>query len=132
MQWQITLPSSLSMVSIARRYALAILADCPRRDDVILIVSELTGNAIQHGTGDDIVVTLAAKDRWARVEVANHEGACHRTAGRPKISPNTGEVSSSSTRWPPDGVMTSRRTVAAPSGRRSAGANPELTRSGAR
>jgi anti-sigma regulatory factor (Ser/Thr protein kinase) len=48
--WGLTCPGFPEEISRARRWTLDILADCPRGDDAVLIVSELATNALVHTT----------------------------------------------------------------------------------
>ena len=46
--WGLTCPGFPEEISRARRWTLDVLADCPRGDDAVLIVSELATNALVH------------------------------------------------------------------------------------
>jgi hypothetical protein len=69
-----TLPGTPASVSIARRLVREALSDCPRADDLMLAVTELTTNGISHsssGQGGSFTVRLRTAPCWARVEVTD-------------------------------------------------------------
>lgn len=65
------------------------LGEWPRRDDVVLIVSELVTNAVQHSLsgflGLPVAVRVERRDSWVRVEVEDAGGpwADHEPDDRP-------------------------------------------------
>ena len=70
------LPADLESVRVARLATLDHVAEMPAADvdpdDLELIVSELVTNAIEHGAGDDVVVTVRSGPQGAvEVTVAN-------------------------------------------------------------
>jgi anti-sigma regulatory factor (Ser/Thr protein kinase) len=61
-------------VATARRFAAAALADCPRADDLVLAVSELTANTLAwsaSGCGGKFTVRVRTASRWARIEITD-------------------------------------------------------------
>lgn len=44
----------------------------PRYDDVVLVVSELVSNCVQHGSSEDIDVKVTSKSGRIRVEVSDN------------------------------------------------------------
>ncbi|MGW4102711.1 ATP-binding protein [Streptomyces sp. NPDC004976] len=64
-------------VRVARRFTAAVLARWgihgEESDAAVLIVSELTTNAVQHG-GCDLTVALALVDGTLRIDVTDHGG----------------------------------------------------------
>jgi signal transduction histidine kinase len=75
MSEEVTLPGIPASVPAARRFVREALPGCPRADDLMLAVSELTSNAIVHsasGQGGSITVRVrTAPPGWARVEVTD-------------------------------------------------------------
>lgn len=61
---RLVISADLSNVSAARRFVRTVLVGAP--DDIVadmqLAASELVTNAIEHGKGDEIVVTVAAEE----------------------------------------------------------------------
>ncbi|MBA9004813.1 ATP-binding protein [Thermomonospora cellulosilytica] len=47
-RWRRTFPGEADQAAAARRFAAALLPDCPFLDDVLLVVAELAGNALRH------------------------------------------------------------------------------------
>ncbi|KWW98164.1 hypothetical protein TH66_23280 [Carbonactinospora thermoautotrophica] len=77
MEHNVTLPGIPAMASVARHYVRELLADCPRVDDVELVVSELVGNALRHtrsGGDGSFTLRVLLKPGWVRVEVADQGG----------------------------------------------------------
>jgi anti-sigma regulatory factor (Ser/Thr protein kinase) len=68
----LTLTDGLHAPSRARAWTLTRLADLPREvtDDVLLVVSELVTNAVQHGL-PDIVLRVDADSARIRIEVSD-------------------------------------------------------------
>ncbi len=69
-------------VGVARRVTAARLRYCGLEalvDDAILIVSELVTNAIQHGNGAQITLTMTVRDGFVCLAVR------HETPGRPVV-----------------------------------------------
>jgi anti-sigma regulatory factor (Ser/Thr protein kinase) len=69
-----TLPGEPASVPVARRLTRAMLADCPRADDLMLAVTEFSANAIKHSaSGEDgsFTVQVRTEPGWARVEVTD-------------------------------------------------------------
>ena len=75
MDTSVTFPGIPAMVPSARRFVRGILDGCPRADDMELIASELTANAIRHTPsgeeGGEFTVTVRTAPGWARLEVAD-------------------------------------------------------------
>ena len=72
--FSVTLPGTPASVPMARRLLREALADCPRADDLMLAVTELTTNAVVHsasGRGGSVTVRLRTAPRWARLEVTD-------------------------------------------------------------
>jgi anti-sigma regulatory factor (Ser/Thr protein kinase) len=67
----LVLPGFSSMVPVARMAVRNLLSDCPRVDDVELIISELATNAVRHSTsrGAQFEVRLDVKPAHLRIEV---------------------------------------------------------------
>lgn len=67
----LVLPGFSSMVPVARMAVRNLLPDCPRGDDVELIISELATNAVRHSTsrGGQFEVRLDIKPGHLRIEV---------------------------------------------------------------
>lgn len=66
--WQRVFPGRQRELSELRRWLSLLLPDCPARDDVLSVATELGGNAIQH--------TASGRDGgWFAVEVAWHQSA---------------------------------------------------------
>jgi anti-sigma regulatory factor (Ser/Thr protein kinase) len=77
-----TLPGTPASVPIARRLVRDALPGCPRADDLMLAVTELTTNTVVHsasGQGGAFTVRLRTRPGWARIEVTDNGPA----AGRP-------------------------------------------------
>src|SRR5690348_491572 len=75
LDWRISVPGVPALVAVARRLVRFALGDCPRRDDLELITSELVTNAIRHtpaaAAGSVVTVRIRAAAGLARVEVAD-------------------------------------------------------------
>ncbi len=66
------LPAELGSVRRARRESVAHAAGSPvDLDDLALVVSELVTNAVEHGDGGDVVLTVRTGSGGAEVEVSN-------------------------------------------------------------
>lgn len=68
---EVTYPADPITVRDARQFTAARLADHPALDDVLLLVSELAGNAVRHGGGGTYTITIAAEETGVRVAVTN-------------------------------------------------------------
>lgn len=75
LDWRITFPGMPALVAVARGLVRAALGDCPRRDDIELVTSELVTNAVRHtpggATGAVVTLRIRATTGRARVEVAD-------------------------------------------------------------
>ena len=74
MDESIDLPCTAAQVATARRFTAAVLAECPRSDDAVLLVSELAGNAVRYSPsrhGDRFIVRIQTKAGWIRIEVTS-------------------------------------------------------------
>jgi anti-sigma regulatory factor (Ser/Thr protein kinase) len=75
LETSVTFPGLPAIVPSARRFALGILADSPRADDLELITAELTSNAIRHTpsgeAGGEFTLTVRTEPGWARIEVSD-------------------------------------------------------------
>lgn len=58
----------------ARRALEESVQRCPRRDDALLLVSELVTNAVRHGEGDTLTVAVREEGPRLRVEVCQSGG----------------------------------------------------------
>lgn len=67
-------PALVSRVRRALRGALSDWGVAELAEDMELIVSELVGNAIRHGSGDGVGVLLVAQDGLALLEVTDGTG----------------------------------------------------------
>ncbi|MEP7024683.1 MAG: ATP-binding protein [Actinomycetota bacterium] len=70
----VTLPGTPASVSMARRLLREALPDCPRADDLLLAVTELTTKSVAHsasGQGGSFTVRLRTAPCWARIEVTD-------------------------------------------------------------
>lgn len=78
----IIFPGVPAQVPIVRGYVRLLVAGCPRRDDAMLLVSELVTNAIRYtrsGAGDGVVtLTLLDLGHAMRYEVTDEGGAATR------------------------------------------------------
>jgi anti-sigma regulatory factor (Ser/Thr protein kinase) len=79
LDWRISVPGVPAIVALARQLVRAALEDCPRRDDIELVTSELMTNAIRHTPSGEAgsLVTLRIRGRagWARIEVSDSGSA---------------------------------------------------------
>ena len=62
------LPGEERQLGVLRRWLASLLPDCPARDDVLVVATELASNAIQH---------TASGLSWFAVEVTWHEPVVH-------------------------------------------------------
>ena len=77
MDESIDLPCTAAQVATARRFVAGLLADSPREDDAVLLVSELAGNAVRYSParfGGHFTLRVQRKTGWTRIEVSS-EGA---------------------------------------------------------
>ncbi|MFF2254388.1 MULTISPECIES: ATP-binding protein [unclassified Streptomyces] len=100
---------------------------CPRRDDIQACVSELAGNAVQHGTpeGRDYLLSLIRYPHCLHVEV--HDTAGHtrvRTPPGPPWAVSPGEARASSKSSATTGESGPKPPLARPCGPASAGSRP--------
>lgn len=69
-----TLPGTPASVPMVRRLLREALPDCPRADDLMLALTELTTNTVAHsanGQGGSFTVRLRTTQHWARIEVTD-------------------------------------------------------------
>jgi serine/threonine-protein kinase RsbW len=75
LSWQRVFPGEAEQVAAVRRWITSLLPDCPSRGDLVLVASELAGNAVRHsssGRGGRFAVEIV----WdaAAVHVAVSDG----------------------------------------------------------
>lgn len=82
----LTLPGRADQVRLARRWLAGIVAGLPAADDIILVASELTANAVSHSesgrSGGTLTVRVAIGADLIRVEVADAGGCWGVRPGR--------------------------------------------------
>ena len=74
MDESIDLPCTAAQVATARRFVAGLLADSPREDDAVLLVSELAGNAVRYSParfGGHFTLRVQHKAGWTRIEVSS-------------------------------------------------------------
>lgn len=74
MDESIDLPCTAAQVATARRFVAGLLADSPREDDAVLLVSELAGNAVRYSParfGGRFTLRVQRKAGWMRIEVSS-------------------------------------------------------------
>jgi anti-sigma regulatory factor (Ser/Thr protein kinase) len=64
LSWQRAFPGEALQVAAVRRWITSLLPDCPSRADLVLVASELAGNAIRH-TASGQGGTFAVQVTWA-------------------------------------------------------------------
>jgi serine/threonine-protein kinase RsbW len=78
--WVRTFRGTLASVPEARRYVGELLAGCPARETLMMCVTELCANAVEHsdsGRGGSYTVEVSCpRDGLARVAVTDEGGAC--------------------------------------------------------
>lgn len=69
-------PGRADQVGLVRREIAAYLTDCPAADDIVLIASELAGNAIMHtqSRGSSFIARCQLSPGAARIEVEDRGG----------------------------------------------------------
>jgi serine/threonine-protein kinase RsbW len=67
MPWRHDFPGEDSQLGGMRRWLRSLLPDCPARDDVIIVATELSSNAVLH--------TASGRGGWFTVEIARYEHA---------------------------------------------------------
>jgi anti-sigma regulatory factor (Ser/Thr protein kinase) len=79
LDWRISIPGVPAIVALARQLVRAALEDCPRRDDIELVTSELMTNAIRHTpsgeAGSLVTLRIRARAGRARIEVGDSGNA---------------------------------------------------------
>jgi anti-sigma regulatory factor (Ser/Thr protein kinase) len=74
----------LSMVPAIRAFVRAMLGDCPRLEDALVIASEHTTNSMRHAHSDTIAVAVTVGPGSARIAVTDHgDGAWSRELAVP-------------------------------------------------
>lgn len=63
-RWRRVFPGAECQVGVLRRWLCSLLPECPARDDVALVASELGANAVEH--------TASGRGDWFAVEVTRH------------------------------------------------------------
>lgn len=63
-RWRRVFPGEQHQIGVARRWLASLLPDCPARDDVTVVVSEMSSNAVLH--------TASGRGGWFAVEVVWH------------------------------------------------------------
>jgi anti-sigma regulatory factor (Ser/Thr protein kinase) len=69
LSWQRIFPGSPEQVAVLRRWITSLLPDCPSREDLVLVASELAGNTIRH-TASGQGGTFAVQVIWGGDTVA--------------------------------------------------------------
>jgi serine/threonine-protein kinase RsbW len=69
LRWRQVYPGDLAQIRTLRRQVAALLPECPGRDDMIMIASELAANAVRH--------TASGRGGWFAIEITWHP-ACAR------------------------------------------------------
>lgn len=72
----IIFPAHPSMVRVARYAVAVLLADTPRREDAVQVVSEYATNAVLHSSGNTFDLLIVVNGTRARVEVGDDGPAC--------------------------------------------------------
>jgi anti-sigma regulatory factor (Ser/Thr protein kinase) len=82
----LTLPGRADQVRLARKWLADLVAGLPAADDIILVASELTANAVSHSdsgrSGGTLTVRVAVGADLVRVEVADAGGCWGVRPGR--------------------------------------------------
>jgi hypothetical protein len=90
LRWRRVFPGEERQLAALRRWLSSLLPDCPARDDVLSVATELGGNAICHtasGRGGWFAVEIAWHQRVVRVAVAD----CGAAAGPRVVDDPAGE-----------------------------------------
>lgn len=66
--------SNVGTVRAARNDIADLFGDHPDHDDILLVASELTANAAEHGTGTTYTVTATRTPQGLRVTITNQGG----------------------------------------------------------
>jgi hypothetical protein len=77
-RWRRVFPGEHSQLPVLRRWLWSLLPDCPGRDDVVSVATELSTNAVLHtatGQGGWFAVEITWYGRVLRVAVADCGGA---------------------------------------------------------
>ena len=85
LRWRRVFPGEGSQLGVLRRWLASLLPQCPARDDVTLVASELGTNAIVHtasGRGGWFAVEITWHRAVVRVAVADWRPAMGRRPGR--------------------------------------------------
>jgi serine/threonine-protein kinase RsbW len=72
-RWRV-FPGQASQLSVVRRWLASFLPDCPARDDLTSVATELASNAIRHtgsGQGGNFAVQIAWRQQEIRVAVSD-------------------------------------------------------------
>jgi len=75
-----TYPADPAQVRHARAALAALLRDCPRADDAILVASELATNSVRHSSsrdGGEFTLRAEARQDYVRIEVEDAGGPWH-------------------------------------------------------
>ncbi|WP_131742588.1 ATP-binding protein [Actinomadura roseirufa] len=93
-RWRRPFPGEPVQAAAARRFTAALLAGCPRLDDVLLAVDELVVNALRHTKsgqdGGTFTVEIARWDGGIAVSVADQGGPSEPVAGDPGLDAESG------------------------------------------
>ncbi|WP_283139710.1 ATP-binding protein [Rhizohabitans arisaemae] len=96
------------MVPVARAFARQFLLDHPFVADTELVLSELVTNAVVHGSGVDVAISLVHKGDSIRVEVSDHGSDSSPIRRDPSPDADGGRglllVDSIASRWGHEGV----------------------------
>lgn len=77
-RWQRAFPGERRQLALLRQWLTSLLPDCPARDDVLIVASELAGNAVIH--------TASGRGGWFTTEITML-GSALRVAVRDQGSP---------------------------------------------
>jgi serine/threonine-protein kinase RsbW len=65
LRWRRVFPGEERQLGLLRRWLTSLLPDCPARDDVVCVATELATNAVRH--------TASGRGGWFAVEIARHQ-----------------------------------------------------------
>jgi hypothetical protein len=77
LRWRQVFPGEQRQLGVLRRWISSLLPDCPARDDVLLVATELASNGIRHtasGQGGSFTAEVTWQDAVVRVAVADSGG----------------------------------------------------------
>ena len=113
--WTVPLPSTTATVPVARAGVRQFLNGHPMAWDAELVASELVSNAVIHGGGPELKLTVHRGKTAVRIEVTNSGSDRVPRASRPDDNREGGRglllVEQYSTRWGHDGVHDRYMTI---------------------